>query len=128
MEIAYRDILLRDRREQDIADWIRWNTVQTQWTQWDAPWEAEESDAARDPAAYRTEQLARLSNPAPEPRVTMELETEASTLDGCPHTGWIATVIGLPGMHYVQGRRRFLFWGWIFVRAVFGAGVWESGL
>lgn len=49
MEIAYRDILLRDRREQDIADWIRWNTVQTQWTQWDAPWEAEESDAARDP-------------------------------------------------------------------------------
>ena len=38
MEIAYRDILLRDRREQDIADWIRWNTVQTQWTQWDAPW------------------------------------------------------------------------------------------
>lgn len=67
MEIAYRDILLRDRREQDIADWIRWNTVQTQWTQWDAPWEAEESDAARDPAAYRTEQLARLSNPAPEP-------------------------------------------------------------
>ena len=85
MEIAYRDILLRDRREQDIADWIRWNTVQTQWTQWDAPWEAEESDAARDPAAYRTEQLARLSNPAPEPRVTMELET------GGVHIGWVSS-------------------------------------
>ena len=104
MEIAYRDILLRDRREQDIADWIRWNTVQTQWTQWDAPWEAEESDAARDPAAYRTEQLARLSNPAPEPRVTMELETgggkREKDQDGTAQTGIQAGGDSLPDYRY----------------------------
>ena len=36
-EIHYRDIVLRDMVESDIADWVRWQTVQTEWMDWDGP-------------------------------------------------------------------------------------------
>lgn len=37
MEIHYRDIILRDMVESDIEDWVRWNTVDTEWMDWDGP-------------------------------------------------------------------------------------------
>ncbi len=49
MEIKYQNVVLRDMRESDIEDEIRWNTVETQWAQWDAPWEMEEELASFDP-------------------------------------------------------------------------------
>lgn len=42
MELKYQNIVLRDMEERDIGDEIRWNTTQTQWALWDAPWEMEE--------------------------------------------------------------------------------------
>lgn len=39
MQIKYKDIVLRDYRESDIEDEVRWNTVDTAWGDWDAPWE-----------------------------------------------------------------------------------------
>lgn len=42
MNIVYRDIILRDYKEEDIADDIRWMTEEIAWHEWDAPWEAEE--------------------------------------------------------------------------------------
>lgn len=36
MELHYKDIILRDYKENDIEDDIRWNTVETQWALWDA--------------------------------------------------------------------------------------------
>ena len=39
MEFKFRNVVLRDMGEADIEDEIRWNTVETQWAQWDAPWE-----------------------------------------------------------------------------------------
>lgn len=35
--IRYRDIILRDMIEPDIEDWIRWETVDTEWMDWDGP-------------------------------------------------------------------------------------------
>ena len=32
------DVTLRDIRREDIADYIRWETVETEWQLWDAPW------------------------------------------------------------------------------------------
>lgn len=31
-------ILLRDMVESDIADYLRWETEETEWQLWDAPW------------------------------------------------------------------------------------------
>ncbi len=57
MEIKYKDIILRDYQETDIADDIRWMTVETAWQDWDAPWEKdEEFDADK----FRTKMLKRL--------------------------------------------------------------------
>lgn len=39
MEIKYQNIVLRDMRESDIEDEIRWHTVETAWGDWDGPWE-----------------------------------------------------------------------------------------
>ena len=60
MEIKYQNILLRDARESDIADDIRWNTTETAWALWDAPWEMEEELRRFDPAAYRQKELEAL--------------------------------------------------------------------
>jgi len=39
-----KKIILRDMIESDIADYIRWHTVETEWMAWDAPWEETETD------------------------------------------------------------------------------------
>lgn len=41
-------VLLRDMLESDIEDYVRWFTVETEWTQWDAPWEPVETDEERE--------------------------------------------------------------------------------
>ena len=35
---ANDDVTLRDIRQEDIADYIRWETIETEWQLWDAPW------------------------------------------------------------------------------------------
>ncbi len=75
MEIRYKDIVLRDFRESDIKDEIRWNTVETQWALWDAPWEMEEAIAEFDPAAYRAKAMAELAREPEDFRWCFELDT-----------------------------------------------------
>ena len=36
MRIEYQGIVLRDMEEKDVADWLRWRTVETAWGDWDA--------------------------------------------------------------------------------------------
>ena len=38
MEIKHNKIILRDTEEKDIKDYVRWNTVETEWQNWDEPW------------------------------------------------------------------------------------------
>ena len=75
MEIKYQNILLRDARESDIADDIRWNTTETAWALWDAPWEMEEELRRFDPAAYRQKELEALEKPPEGCRWRLELDT-----------------------------------------------------
>lgn len=74
MEIKYQDIILRDMRESDIDDEIRWNTAETGWAQWDAPWEMEEELRAFDPEKQRREQLEWIARPKPEHRLSLEID------------------------------------------------------
>ena len=39
--IYAKNIVLRDLTESDIKDRIYWEKVETEWQQWDAPWEYE---------------------------------------------------------------------------------------
>lgn len=75
MQIRYGNIVLRDEEERDIDDEIRWNTVETQWALWDAPWETEEELAAFDPEQYRREALASLQKPRRGVRWSLEVDT-----------------------------------------------------
>lgn len=75
MEIRTQNIVLRDMRESDIEDDIRWNTTETEWGLWDAPWETEEEFAGFDEAAYRKKELERLQKPLPEHRLSFEIDT-----------------------------------------------------
>lgn len=44
MEIKGQKVLLRDFIKEDIEDRIRWETIETEWLEWDAPWEMEEEE------------------------------------------------------------------------------------
>lgn len=59
MEIKYHSVVLRDMGERDIRDEIRWNTVETEWALWDAPWEMEEELRHFDPEEHRRKELER---------------------------------------------------------------------
>lgn len=74
-ELRFQDIVLRDMREADIDDDIRWNTVETKWALWDAPWEMETELPKFDPAAYREKMLANLSKPKEGARWSLEVDT-----------------------------------------------------
>lgn len=72
MEIRYRNIVLRDMEVRDIDDDIRWRTVETEWADWDAPWE---KDDPFDPEEYRREELERIELPLPDHRRAFEIDT-----------------------------------------------------
>lgn len=37
--IEYKNIILRDMKKEDIVDYVRWFTSETEWANTDAPWE-----------------------------------------------------------------------------------------
>ena len=59
MEIIGRKIKLRPFRESDIDDVIHWMLVETEWQNWDAPWE---DSGDFNPDAYRKRMLKQLRN------------------------------------------------------------------
>lgn len=60
MEIKNHKIILRDFIESDIDDRIHWETVETEWKLWDAPWEYHELEVF-DLIGYRIERLEWLA-------------------------------------------------------------------
>ena len=73
MKIEYKDIILRDMTEADIEDDIRWYTVETDWSNWDAPWES--LPDISDTEAYRKKELLKFAEPKDEIRWGFEIET-----------------------------------------------------
>ncbi len=73
MKIEYKDIILRDMEEADIEDDIRWYTVETDWSNWDAPWEPLPDISDTD--SYRKKELLKLAEPKDEIRWGFEIET-----------------------------------------------------
>ena len=63
LEIKYQNIVLRDMIEPDIEDWIRWDSVETEWMDWDAP---DEPTEEINPEEYRKELLDFVNTPRPD--------------------------------------------------------------
>ena len=83
MGIHYGDILLRDMIEADIEDWVRWNTIDTEWMDWDGP------DLECDPfdeAQFREDCIGQIRNPNKSVRRRFEL----CTADGT-HLGMVSS-------------------------------------
>ncbi len=91
MEIRREDIVIRDMRPSDIADHLRWRTVETEWMNWDAPWQQDPSL----PASVIERRLRELAS-APLPAVRTRFEI---ALSGGEHIGWMNSYLvdGQPG-------------------------------
>lgn len=74
-EIIAKDefIILRELREADIENNIRWNTIDTEWQLWDAPWENENQDL-KNWNEYREKELENLKKPKVENRLHSRLQ------------------------------------------------------
>lgn len=93
MEIKHKRIVLRDEIEADIADEIRWNTTETHWHDFDAPWDKDEDLRSFDAEKCRADTLARMASPRPESE--MRKSFEICLADG--------RHIGSTGSYYIDG-------------------------
>lgn len=79
MEIKYQNIVLRDMKESDIEDEIRWRTVETAWGDWDAPWE-------EITPVDRERELEWISTRKPDHRLSLEIDTADGVHIGAVNT------------------------------------------
>lgn len=78
-------IELRDMLESDIEDYVRWWTVETEWGNWDAPWEPLE---ASSPEHERTRWTRYFNTIHAKPSNDMRWRFEIAQ-DG-RHIGWVS--------------------------------------
>ncbi len=87
-----RAVVLRDMIESDIGDYVRWFTEETEWMNWDAPWENEETSEEEERRSW-SEYYASVRELPPD-AVRWKFEIE---LDG-RHIGWVCRYFDLDYM------------------------------
>jgi RimJ/RimL family protein N-acetyltransferase len=85
VEIRGERVILRDPLPEDADASIRWATVETEWQNWDAPWEGFEVVPPERIEQSRASHLARIAEPLPTPRKTLWVQ-----LIGGPLLGWVS--------------------------------------
>jgi len=89
VKVQGRRVLLRDPRPEDVEARVRWGTVETEWQNWDAPWEGpgptpvEELTESRV-KKYAASIAASIAQPLPSPRTQLWVERI-----GGPLLGWV---------------------------------------
>ena len=79
--ISYDNVILRPMRMNDLPDKEKWNTIETEWGDWDAPWEGfEPFDMEKERS-----KLQKAIDAPPEVYGVMELETDEGW-----HIGWVS--------------------------------------
>ncbi|MBR5948874.1 MAG: GNAT family N-acetyltransferase [Clostridia bacterium] len=91
-------LILRDITEADIEDYIRWFTVETEWDNWDAPWEPIEDGTEEKQREIWTEYYQKVRY-LPEDRRRWKFEIEA---DGV-HIGWVSAYTDLDYLENEEG-------------------------
>ncbi len=87
MEIQFENIVLRDMKESDIEDYVRWFTTETEWMDWDAPWEDEETDADAERKKWTKYYESVKTEPDDVTRWKFEIEYEGK------HIGWVSSYV-----------------------------------
>ena len=82
-------LILRDMKESDIEDYVRWFTTETEWGNWDSPWETFETSEEEERKSW-TEYYEFVKN-LPDDVVRWKYEIE---VDGT-HIGWICSYTDL---------------------------------
>ena len=89
-------LILRDMRESDIEDYVRWFTTETEWGKWDSPWEAFETSEEEERKSW-TEYYESVKS-LPDENIRWKYEIE---LDGA-HIGWICSYTDLGYMENTE--------------------------
>jgi RimJ/RimL family protein N-acetyltransferase len=76
-----RGVVLRDKKLDDIDDYVRWFCSEVEWQRWDAPWEHQGSPPS--PETKRARLLEYFPHDLPEIRTFFEIDGP----DGA-HLGW----------------------------------------
>lgn len=79
MEIKNNKVILRDFIGSDINDRIYWETIETEWQLWDAPWE-NNGEKLFDSNQYRRERLEWLAKEKDENRMRWGFESGLYTI------------------------------------------------
>ena len=80
--IKHQNVVLRDYKETDIEDEIRWYSTETEWQNYDAPWE----NNSITEYEIRRRRKSRIANLPNRTKITsLEIDTE----DGV-HIGWVS--------------------------------------
>lgn len=89
MQLENNKIILRDMQESDIDDIIYWNTIETEWMLWDAPWE-HQKDEPYDWQQYRITKLKQIKEQKDNSNVRSRLEICINN-ENKTHIGYISS-------------------------------------
>jgi RimJ/RimL family protein N-acetyltransferase len=89
VEVQGRRVLLRDPRPEDVEARVRWALVETEWQNWDAPWEGPPPPTAEEITEERVRKCAAniaadIAKELPSPRKRLWVEHI-----GGPLLGWV---------------------------------------
>lgn len=105
--ICAKNIGLRDLTESDIKDRIYWEKVETEWQQWDAPWEyeglseEEKENEFKDYVNSLHKRVERCRNmPAEQKRYTFEIVTLG---EKTKHIGWVSAYSIDENCNFIEG-------------------------
>lgn len=85
--IMGQKIFLRDFIESDIDDHIRWEIIETEWQEWDAPWENDGAESF-NPVQYRNRMIEILANNRPSNQIRRNFQICVNGRSK-KHIGWI---------------------------------------
>jgi hypothetical protein len=84
VEIIGPRLLLRDPLPEDVEARLRWSTAETDWQNWDAPWEGRMVTPPERTEAERDSLRAQIAQPLPDPRTQLWVQAIAG-----PLLGWV---------------------------------------
>lgn len=85
VRITGHRLLLRDPLREDVEAQLRWSTVETEWQDWDGPWEGKVVTAPERVEAARHRIRENIAQPLPEPRAQLWVQAIAG-----PLLGWVS--------------------------------------
>lgn len=127
MQIEYQNIILRDMKESDIEDYVRWWTVEKEWSDWDAPWEKIDTSEEAERKFWREKYEAGKNRSDDKLRGKFEIEH-----DGV-HIGWVSSYLIDKDCNYmdkpIEGEPRYFAVGIdICVPEIRGKGIGADAL